>query len=156
MKNICARFCYDSDSTLRFEYADKDSVLHLENDDYYGSDFNYMTLSHYFNEEDNLYLKMTDDKHREEKEKEEEEYNRSKESSLEVKTEVRNIRVFDIKTNSARYVQWSGQDVLYKKDLGKDDEASASASLTAMSIPLFKVISYLSGYDRTAGSIQSR
>ena len=83
-----------------------------------------MTLSHYFNEEDNLYLKMTDDKHREEKEKEEEEYNRSKESSLEVKTEVRNIRVFDIKTNSARYVQWSGQDVLYKKDLGKDDETS--------------------------------
>ena len=30
------RFCYDLDSTLRFEYADKDSVLHLENDDYYG------------------------------------------------------------------------------------------------------------------------
>ena len=87
-------------------------------------DFNYRTLSHYFNEEDNLYLKMTDDKHREEKEKEEEEYNRSKESSLEVKTEVRNIRVFDIKTNSARYVQWSGQDVLYKKDFGKDDEIS--------------------------------
>ena len=36
------RFCYDLDSTLRFEYADKDSVLHLENDDYYGSDFDYM------------------------------------------------------------------------------------------------------------------
>ena len=36
------RFCYDLDSSLRFEYADKDSVLHLENDDYYGSDFDYM------------------------------------------------------------------------------------------------------------------
>ena len=36
------RFCYDLDSTLRFEYADKDSVLHLENDDYYGSEFDYM------------------------------------------------------------------------------------------------------------------
>lgn len=36
------RFCYNLDSSLRFEYADKDSVLHLENDDYYGSDFDYM------------------------------------------------------------------------------------------------------------------
>ena len=103
-------------------------------------DFNYMTLSHYFNEEDNLYLKMTDDKHREEKEKEEEEYNRSKESSLEVKTEVRNIRVFDIKTNSARYVQWSGQDVLYKKDLGKDDETSERYNRMISALEDFGVI----------------
>lgn len=36
------RFCYDLEGTLRFGYADKDSVLHLENDDYYGSDFDYM------------------------------------------------------------------------------------------------------------------
>ena len=103
-------------------------------------DFNYMTLSHYFNEEDNLYLKMTDDKHREEKEKEEEEYNRAKESSLEVKTEVRNIRVFDIKTNSARYVQWSGQDVLYKKDLGKDDETSERYNRMISALEDFGVI----------------
>ena len=103
-------------------------------------DFNYMTLSHYFNEEDNLYLKMTDDKHREEKEKEEEEYNRAKESSLEVKTEVRNIRVFDIKTNSSRYVQWSGQDVLYKKDLGKDDETSERYNRMISALEDFGVI----------------
>lgn len=36
------RFCYDLEGSLRFEYADKDSVVHLENDDYYGSDFDYM------------------------------------------------------------------------------------------------------------------
>ena len=36
------RFCYDLEGTLRFEYADNDSVVHLENDDYYGSDFDYM------------------------------------------------------------------------------------------------------------------
>lgn len=36
------RFDYWLEGTLRFEYADKDSVLHLENDDYYGSDFDYM------------------------------------------------------------------------------------------------------------------
>ena len=38
------RFCYDLEGTLRFEYADNDSVVHLENDDYYGSDFDYMIL----------------------------------------------------------------------------------------------------------------
>lgn len=36
------RFCYDLEGTLRFEYANNDSVVHLENDDYYGSDFDYM------------------------------------------------------------------------------------------------------------------
>ena len=36
------RSCYNLEGTLRFEYADKDSVVHLENDDYYGSDFDYM------------------------------------------------------------------------------------------------------------------
>lgn len=36
------RFDYWLEGVLRFEYADKDSVLHLENDDYYGSDFDYM------------------------------------------------------------------------------------------------------------------
>ena len=36
------RSCYNLEGTLRFEYADKDSVVHLENDAYYGSDFDYM------------------------------------------------------------------------------------------------------------------
>ena len=36
------RYDYWLEGVLRYEYADNDSVLHLENDDYYGSDFDYM------------------------------------------------------------------------------------------------------------------
>jgi hypothetical protein len=76
-------------------------------------DFNYKTLSHYFLEEKKLYLKLADDRHREEIEHEIEERNRNAKAMLEVKTEIKNIRVFDIRTNSSRYQTWSGQDVFY-------------------------------------------
>ena len=76
-------------------------------------DFNYKTLSHYFLEENKLYLKLADDRHREEIQHEIEERNRNAKAMLEVKTEIKNIRVFDIRTNSSRYQTWSGQDVFY-------------------------------------------
>lgn len=36
------RYCYEVEGVLRFEYGDDDAVIKLENDDYYGSDFQYM------------------------------------------------------------------------------------------------------------------
>lgn len=36
------RYCYEVEGVLRFEYGDDDAVVKLENDDYYGSDFQYM------------------------------------------------------------------------------------------------------------------
>lgn len=36
------RYCYGVEGVLRFEYGDDDAVVKLENDDYYGSDFQYM------------------------------------------------------------------------------------------------------------------
>lgn len=35
-------YCYEVEGVLRFEYGDDDAVVKLENDDYYGSDFQYM------------------------------------------------------------------------------------------------------------------
>ena len=79
-------------------------------------DFNYRTLSYYFNEDEILYYKLTDDKRREEKEKEREQNNKNKDSKIEVKGEVKSISIYDLKTNSHRYVQWSGSDVLFQED----------------------------------------
>lgn len=36
------RYCYEVEGVLRFKYGDDDAVVKLENDDYYGSDFQYM------------------------------------------------------------------------------------------------------------------
>ena len=79
--------------------------------------FNYLTLSYYFLKEKDLYLKFLDSKKKEEilnsiKEKKRKKYNR-----LNVKKEVEKIQIFDLKTNSNRYVQWSGEDVLYHCDI---------------------------------------
>ena len=80
-------------------------------------EFNYLTLSHYFINEQNLYYKLIDSRKKEEivnniKEKNREKYNR-----LIVRNEVEKIKVFDIKTNSQRYMVWSGEDVLYHSDI---------------------------------------
>ena len=40
------------------------------------------------------------------------EYNKSKQNRLEVKSEIISIRLFDFKSNSRRFMQWSGSDVL--------------------------------------------
>ena len=68
---------------------------------------NYRTLSYYFNEDETLYFKLHYDKRREIKEKEREK-NKNKYSKIEVKGEVKQIAIYDLKTNSHRYVQWSG------------------------------------------------
>ena len=75
-------------------------------------EINYRTLSHYFLNEDELNEKFLDIKKKEEKMKEILEKNESKQNRLEVKSEITSISLFDYKSNSRRYVQWSGADVL--------------------------------------------
>ena len=79
-------------------------------------EFNYNTLANYFTEEENLFSKFIDDKRKEEKMKEIEEENNEKENRLIVKEEIVKIQEYDLKTNSNRYVQWSGPDVLSNTD----------------------------------------
>ena len=73
---------------------------------------NYRTLEHYFLNEEKLKDKFYDQKKKEDKIKELRDYNKSKQNRLDVKSEITNIALFDHKTNSRRYVQWSGSDVL--------------------------------------------
>jgi len=75
-------------------------------------DLNYRTLSHYFLMEDQFKDKFLDDKKKEENMKAILEFNQNKENRLEVKSEITEINLFDYKTNSRRYMQWSGSDVL--------------------------------------------
>ena len=75
-------------------------------------EINYRTLSHYFLNEEELIDNFLDQKKKEEKMKELLDYNKSKENRLEVKSEIVSIELFDYKSNSKRYVQWSGSDVL--------------------------------------------
>ena len=82
-------------------------------------ELNYRTLSHYFLNENELYNKFLDDKTKEEKMMEILDYNKSKENRLEVKSEMVSIELFDYKSNSRRYVQWSGSDIL--SHLEEDD-----------------------------------
>ena len=80
-------------------------------------EFNYNTLANYFTEEENLYTKlMNDEKKKEDKIKEIEAANNEKHNRLIVKDEIESIRIYDLKTNSIRYVQWSGPDILSNKD----------------------------------------
>lgn len=46
--------------------------------------------------------------------------NREKENRIEAKDEIHNILEFDLKTNSHRYIKWSGSDILCHKN--EDDE----------------------------------
>ena len=43
--------------------------------------------------------------------------NRKKSNRLNVRNEIENILIFDIKTNSRIYIKWSGEDVLYHSDI---------------------------------------
>ena len=79
-------------------------------------EFNYNTLANYFCDEENLYSKFIEDKKKEEKLKELETINNEKQNKLIVKDEITSIKIYDLKTNSRRYVQWSGPDVLSNKD----------------------------------------
>ena len=84
-------------------------------------EFNYNTLANYFDDEDNLYNKFIGDKKKEEKIKQLEAINCEKQNKLVVKDEIASIQIYDLKTNSKRYVQWSGPDVLCNID---EDEKS--------------------------------
>ena len=81
--------------------------------------FNYLTLSYYFLREQELYLKFIDSKKKDEILNNIKEKNRKKYNRLNVKKEVEKIQIFDLKTNSNRYIQWSGEDVLYHSDIDK-------------------------------------
>ena len=76
-----------------------------------------LTLSHYFLNETNLYLKLVDQKKKEEIFNNIKNNNRKKYNQLNVKNEIENINLFDLKTNSKRYIKWSGEDVLYHSDI---------------------------------------
>ena len=80
-------------------------------------EFNYLALSHYFLNEDKLLLKFMDSKRQEELVNTNKEKNRKKYNRMKIKNEVDNILLYDYKTNSHIYVKWSGEDVLYKKDV---------------------------------------
>ena len=83
-------------------------------------EFNYRTLSHYFLIEDNLYFQLIDAKRKEELIQKIINRNREKENRIEAKDELQNILEFDLKTNSHRYIKWSGSDILCHKN--EDDE----------------------------------
>ena len=82
-------------------------------------ELNYRALSHYFINEEELNDKYIDMKKKEEKMKELLDYNKSKQNRLEVKGEIESIKLFDYKSNSRKYIQWSGADVL--KSLEEDE-----------------------------------
>ena len=73
---------------------------------------NYRTLEHYFLKEEKYKDKFYDDKRREDKINDLRDYNKTKQNRLEVKSEINSIALFDFKTNSRKYIQWSGADVL--------------------------------------------
>ena len=77
---------------------------------------NYRTLSNYFTEEEKIYAEFIDDKKKEEALKELEQENNEKQNRLEVKGEITKIEIYDLKTNSRRYILWSGPDVLCDKN----------------------------------------
>ena len=79
-------------------------------------EFNYKTLSHYFLLEDSLYFQIVENKRKQQLIQKISERNREKENRIEAKDEIKNILEFDIKTNSRRYIIWSGADVLCHQD----------------------------------------
>ena len=83
-------------------------------------ELNYRTLSNFFTEEEKFFSKLIDEQKRAEKIRQLEIFNNEKQNRLEVKSEILNIQIYDLKTNSSRYVQWSGCDVLKNKDEDKN------------------------------------
>ena len=73
---------------------------------------NYRTLQHFFLNEEKLIHKFYDERKMEEEISEIREHNKNKQNRIEVKNEINSILIFDTQTNSKRYVQWSGADVL--------------------------------------------
>ena len=80
------------------------------------NEFSYKTLAHFFLLDDEINNKFLGQRRVEERFSEIETFNRDKQNRLEVKSEVENIKIFDIKTNSVRYVQWNGADVFYNEE----------------------------------------
>ena len=61
-----------------------------------------------------------DSKRQEEVINEKKEKNRCKYNRMRIKNEVENILLYDFKTNSRTYIKWSGEDVLYHKEIDKN------------------------------------
>ena len=81
------------------------------------NDFNYLTLSHYFLNEENLKYKIMDSKRKEDIINANKEKNRKKYNRMKIKNEIENILLYDRKTKSHTYIKWSGEDVLYHKNV---------------------------------------
>ena len=79
-------------------------------------EFNYNTLANYFEDEEKVYNTFIEENKKEEKMKEIEAKNNEKHNKLVVKDEMTSIEIYDLKTNSRRYVLWSGPDVLNNAD----------------------------------------
>ena len=75
-------------------------------------EFNYLTLSHYFLNEDKLFNKFMDKSKKEEIVQIINESNRKKYNRINVRNEAEEILLFDLKTNSSKYIRWSGSEVL--------------------------------------------
>ena len=96
------------------------------------SNFNYRTLSHYFLDDETIYYKLADWNHRDERNQAIKEYSNMKQHVVEVKSTVNDIRIFDIQTNSCRYVHWSGEDVLYTKQFNEDNFDKYNAMINTL------------------------
>ncbi|MCQ2815701.1 MAG: ion transporter [archaeon] len=83
-------------------------------------EFNYLTLSHYFLNEESLQSKLLDENRRDQRDEEQEAKNKERDHILQVKKELRDIHLFDVKTGSSRYNEWSGYDVMYKADINQE------------------------------------
>ena len=79
--------------------------------------FNYLTLSHYFLEEKKLFFKFIDPSKLKEHFDKIKENNKKKKNRMIVRNEVKNILIYDLKTNSSNYMKWSGEEVLYHTDI---------------------------------------
>ena len=80
-------------------------------------EFNYLTLSHYFLKEDKFFNKFIDVKKKEEIINNIKESNRKKNNRINVRKEVQKILIFDLKTNSSKYIKWSGDEILYHSNV---------------------------------------
>ena len=80
------------------------------------NELNYRTLSSYFTDEERIYTEFIDEKRREDAIKEIEKRNNEKQNKLEIRGEMSKIEIYDLKTNSRRYIIWSGADVLSNKN----------------------------------------
>ena len=80
------------------------------------NELNYRTLSSYFTNEQKIYTEFIDEKRRQEAIEEIEKRNNEKQNKLEVRGEITKIEIYDLKTNSRRYILWSGADVLSNKN----------------------------------------